>query len=90
MSILKQSRKPSLHNIASDWPIVNERYSIWVDKNRNCIDDDPSEHSFIDHLLVSQGLKARVVTSRPYHNYTEYCGTLNSDHWPVYVVFNMA
>ena len=39
----------------------------------------------IDHVLLTQGLMDKVVAVYIYHAYEEFCGTLDSDHYPVVV-----
>ena len=39
----------------------------------------------IDHILLTQGLIDKVVAVYMYHSYDEFCGTLDSDHYPVVV-----
>ena len=36
----------------------------------------------IDHILVSDGLLSRVQNVTIYQGYDEYCGKMNSDHFP--------
>ena len=42
----------------------------------------------IDHILVSPGLYNIVSNTAIYHGYKEYCGKMNSDHYPVIVEFD--
>ena len=62
----------------------DQRYSNWWDKNGNCASAS-NEFTMIDHLLVTDGLKDKIVNSFIYHEYEEYCGTYNSDHYPVVI-----
>jgi len=39
----------------------------------------------IDHVLLTKGLQERVIAVYVYHTYDEYCGTLDSDHYPVVI-----
>ena len=39
----------------------------------------------IDHILVSPKINSRVLDAFIYHGYNEYCGKLNSDHYPVVI-----
>ena len=38
-------------------------------------------------ILVSAGLYEKVTGAFMQHSYKEYCGTMDSDHWPVVVDF---
>jgi exonuclease III len=64
----------------------DERFSDWYDKNGNC-QSTYSEFSQIDHILVSSNLYDRISQAFMYHDYKEFCGTYNSDHYPVVVDF---
>ena len=37
----------------------------------------------IDHILVSDTIKNKITYAFIYQEYDEYCGTYNSDHYPV-------
>jgi hypothetical protein len=51
----------------------------------------PSELSLIDHLLLSPGLRSRVVNvSIDNSAYRQYCGTNESDHWPIVVDIDLS
>lgn len=63
----------------------SERYSDWYDSDDNCATSSPKDYSMIDHVLMSSKIFAKVSTVSIYHGYTEYCGTMNSDHYPVVV-----
>jgi exonuclease III len=65
-----------------------ERYTDWWDSNENCI-SSPNEFSMIDHILVSPNLFNKIKSVRFYHEYDEYCGKYNSDHYPIIVDFFM-
>jgi exonuclease III len=65
----------------------SERYTDWWDENNNC-KEDKSDLSMIDHILVSGNLFDKISNVFPYHGYTQYCDTYNSDHWPVVVDFS--
>ncbi len=67
----------------------SDRYSDWYDSNSNC-KQDKSDLSMIDHILVTSKLYNLIDNVFPYHNYQEYCGTYNSDHWPVVVDFKFS
>ena len=62
----------------------DQRYTSWWDKNGNCI-STADEFTMIDHILVTDGIKSKIVDSFVYHEYAEYCGTYNSDHYPIVI-----
>lgn len=64
----------------------SKRATDWWDKNGDCL-SIPTEFSMIDHVLVSANLFSKVEGAFIYSEYQEYCGTLNSDHYPVVVDF---
>jgi exonuclease III len=39
----------------------------------------------IDHILVTDGIKNNIVNAFMYHEYDEYCGKYDSDHYPVII-----
>jgi endonuclease/exonuclease/phosphatase family metal-dependent hydrolase len=61
-----------------------QRYTSWWDPNGDC-ESTLNEMSMIDHILMTPGLMGRVNQVLFPHPYTEYCGTYNSDHFPVIV-----
>jgi len=67
-------------------PLQSDRYSSWWDRNNNCV-VEPGELTLIDHLFVSDELKDVIVSTRIY-NTIELCGSLQSDHYPVKIVFS--
>ena len=62
------------------------RFSDWYDKNNNCL-STPTEFSMIDHVLVTENLMNKIDNVFIYQEYSEFCGTYNSDHYPVIVDF---
>ena len=84
LSILKEG---GLYSVA-ETIVQKERYSDWYDKNGDCISSIPNEFSMIDHILVTDALRERIVNSYIYHGYSEFCETYNSDHYPVVVEFS--
>ena len=78
----------SLSNVAN---FINQqdRYSDWWDSDNNCNTESINDYSMIDHVLVSFALEKKIKNVFIYHNYTEYCGKINSDHYPVVVDFAM-
>jgi exonuclease III len=75
------SGKYELFNIAEKIP-QPKRFSDWWDQNKNC-NSTANEFSMIDHILVTPLLKEKIVEQFIYQGYPEYCGTFNSDHYPV-------
>lgn len=67
---------------------VEERYTNWWDPDSNCI-ATMNEMSMIDHILVDEWLRERITHVEIPHLYPEYCGTYDSDHYPVVVTFNV-
>jgi exonuclease III len=63
----------------------SERYSDWYDSDDNCATSSPKDYSMIDHVLMSSKIFGKVSKVSIYHGYTEYCGTMNSDHYPVVI-----
>jgi exonuclease III len=61
-----------------------DRFSDWYDENNNCISTS-TEFSMIDHILVTEKIQNSIVNSFFYHNYDEFCGTYNSDHYPLVI-----
>jgi exonuclease III len=62
-----------------------ERYSDWWDSDNNCNTSSVYDFSMIDHILVSPKINSRVLDAFIYHGYEEYCGKMNSDHYPVVI-----
>jgi len=62
-------------------------YSDWWDKNGDCVSSS-TEFSMIDHILVSKYLLDHISQVFVYQNYSEFCGTYNSDHYPLVVDFS--
>jgi len=72
-----------LYNVNSAVPTA-ERYSEWWDADGNCT-SSVDEFSLIDHILVSPAVQDYIVNVFIYHGYEEFCGTYQSDHYPVVV-----
>lgn len=64
-----------------------DRYSDWWDSDNNCNTASINDYSMIDHVLVSSLLKLQIKNVFIYHNYSEYCGKIDSDHYPVVIDF---
>lgn len=64
-----------------------DRFSDWYDQNGNC-QSTANEFSQIDHILVSSKLYDHISGAFMYHAYKEYCGTYDSDHYPLVVDFS--
>jgi len=75
------SGKYELFNIAENIPQAN-RFSDWWDQNKNC-NSTANEFSMIDHILVTPLLKEKIVGQFIYQGYPAFCGTFNTDHYPV-------
>ena len=66
----------------------NERYSEWWDSDNNCNTSMQTDLSMIDHILVTPEINKKIINAYIYHGYKEFCGKLDSDHWPVVIDFN--
>ena len=64
----------------------SERKTDWWDKNSDC-SSVSTEFSMIDHILMTPYLYNHIKDVSIY-TYPEYCGTYNSDHFPVIVDFD--
>ena len=67
----------------------SERYSDWYDSDNNCNTASNKDYSMIDHVLVTSGIKNKISDVYFYHGYPEFCGTYNSDHYPVVIDLNI-
>lgn len=76
----------SLTNIANRIA-QNERFSDWWDSDNNCETSSQKDYSMIDHILVTSKINSKIINAYMYHEYKEYCGKWNSDHYPVVVDF---
>ena len=92
LDIVKGSAGP----IAGKYTLVNaasllpqeDRWSDWWDKNGDC-EGTINEMTMIDHVLVSPELVDFITNVEIWHEYSEYCGKWNSDHYPVIVDFDL-
>ena len=75
-----------LHSAAETIP-QGERYSDWWDSDNNCNTASKYDYSMIDHVLVTDVIRKNIVNTFIYHEYNEYCGKYDSDHYPVVVDF---
>ena len=66
----------------------DSRYTNWWDKDESCIPTS-DEFTMIDHILVTPGLTNKISNIFVYHGYEEYCGTYNSDHYPIVIDFDL-
>ena len=82
-SVLNIVKGNLLTNIAYKVP-QQYRGTNWWDKNDDC-EATANEFVMIDHILVTTGLLLRVESVGIYQGYPEYCGKMNSDHYPVMV-----
>jgi len=92
LDIVKGSTGPmvgkyTLVNAASLLP-QEDRWSDWWDKNGDC-EGTINEMTMIDHVLVSPELVEFITNVEIWHEYSEYCGKWNSDHYPVIVDFDL-
>ena len=62
-----------------------KRFSEWWDSDNNCATNQKQDFSLIDHMLVSSNLKSKIQKVFIYQNYSEYCGKMNSDHYPLII-----
>lgn len=74
--------KYQLYNIAETITQSN-RYSDWWDSDNNCNTSSNNDYSMIDHILVTDAIRKNIGDTFIYHEYSEYCGTYDSDHFPV-------
>jgi len=79
----------NLTNVASKIADQSQRYSDWYNEDGSC-EDRPKDRSMIDHMLVSDELFARITDVGILHNFVNGCGSLYSDHWPVYASFDLS
>lgn len=63
----------------------SQRYSDWWDSDNNCNTSSKSDYSMIDHVLVTDLIRKNIADVFIYHEYDEYCGKYDSDHYPVVV-----
>ena len=78
------SGKYALHSVAEKI-IQNERFSDWWDSDNNCKTASSKDYSMIDHILVTAKIQNNIVNAFMYHEYDEYCGKYDSDHYPVII-----
>jgi exonuclease III len=74
--------KYELSNIA-EFMNQTERYSNWWNSDDNCNTNSSKDYSSIDHILVTTKIKSHIKNVFIYHNYSEYCGKYDSDHYPL-------
>ena len=65
----------------------DERFTDWWDSDNNCNTASIKDYSMIDHILLTDGLIPKIKDIFIYHGYKEYCGKMNSDHYPVVIDF---
>ena len=78
------SGKYALYSIA-ETIVQKERFSDWYDSDSNCNTASSKDYSMIDHILVTDGIQNNIVNAFMYHEYNEYCGKYDSDHYPVII-----
>jgi len=79
----KNAGKYELITIGEKIPKEN-RFSDWWDKNNNCVSTS-DEFSLIDYILLTPFLYEKIVKAYIYQDYSEFCGTYNSDHYPIII-----
>ena len=65
----------------------DDRFTDWWDSDNNCNTSSKMDYSMIDHILVTDNVYSNIVNAYIYHDYEEYCGKWNSDHYPIVVDF---
>lgn len=65
----------------------DQRFSNWWDSQNNC-KNLTQNYAMIDHILTTSYLKSYIVDAFVYHGYQEYCGKMDSDHYPLVVDFD--
>ena len=76
----------SLYSVAETIP-QDQRFSNWWDSQNNC-KNLTQNYAMIDHILTTSYLKSYIVDAFVYHGYQEYCGKMDSDHYPLVVDFD--
>jgi len=76
-----------LINLAEIIP-KEKRFTEWWDVNADCKPVQQG-YSMIDHILVTPFLREKVKDIYIYQNYSQFCGTYNSDHYPVIFEFEL-
>jgi len=87
LSILKGSSMNQLWSVADRISLAKDRYTDWWDSDNNCNTRSESDWSMIDHILVTPWLYQHIQSVYMDHSYDEFCGTMNSDHYPIIVDF---
>lgn len=65
------------------------RFTDWYDSDNDCNTYSIHDYSMIDHILVTPMLYRTIEKTTIYHGYKEYCGKMNSDHYPIIVEFDL-
>jgi hypothetical protein len=73
-----------LHSVSENI-VQNERYSDWWDSDNNCNTASKKDYSMIDHILTTDLIRKNIVNTFVYHDYDEYCGKYDSDHYPLVI-----
>lgn len=85
LQVLRATGNLPLQSAASFVVDAERRFTSWHDVDGDCEDGGAREHSLIDHVLLSVGLRDRVETVWMDHNSTVSCRDRTSDHWPIVV-----
>lgn len=90
LDILKGSFTPdyTLFSVLESIP-QNLRFSNWWDSQNNC-KNLTQNYAMIDHILTTSYLKSHIVNAFVYHGYQEFCGKMDSDHYPLVVDFDFS
>jgi exonuclease III len=65
------------------------RYTNWWDSDSNCGTQSAEDYAMIDHALMTPGLYNFLENVFVYQAYDEYCGKIDSDHYPLVLDFEM-
>jgi len=83
LEIIKDQPK-RMYNLNARVTTLANRWSCLYDKNNDCKDGGASEHTLIDHVVVSEDVNKMVTGVDIYHGYPGAC-ELYSDHYPIIV-----
>jgi exonuclease III len=72
-------------NSVAETIVQKERYSDWWDSDNDCSTNSQRDFSMIDHILVTKAIQNNIENAFIYHGYDEYCGKMNSDHYPLVI-----
>lgn len=85
-NVLKMLKyEDNLLNIFSGATDTENFYTNWWDSDGDCSTASIHDYSMIDHILVTPTIYDSITSAFIYHAYDEYCGKIDSDHYPVVV-----